>query len=90
MTEETNHTKDAEELSDAESLRGGNARRDLLFGLAAFLLFLIVSASVLVFSGAFSEGGNQASAEGLESKKVTFRLNVLHTNDTWGYLQPCG
>ncbi len=31
-----------------------------------------------------------ASPSGLDPASVALRLTVLHTNDTWGYLVPCG
>ena len=68
----------------------GSARRDLLLSLGAFgLLFLIAVGALAAYTpgglGRLLSLGGGASKGG-----QAFSLTVAHTNDTWGYLDPCG
>jgi len=59
-----------------------HARRDLLWGLIAFTTFVIVSIAILI---AFSPRARSAL-----QGPPHLSLTIVHTNDTWGYLDPCG
>ena len=68
-----------------------NPKRDLVLGLGGFVAFLLVSLGLMVTLG--SARGGSSLCETLKSvfgqgNPVT--LSLLHTNDTWGYLYPCG
>ncbi len=56
--------------------------RDLLWGLAALLVFVIVSLAILVT--------HNPRARDVLSGPAHLTIKVVHTNDTWGYLDPCG
>ena len=64
------------------------ARRDLLRGVGAFLLFALVSLALLMAlnpaSTAWCPSGRPPTGEG------PIAITLVHTNDTWGYLQAVG
>lgn len=75
-------------LSDAP--KPGQARRDLILGLGAFLLFLVVSMGILIAL-------NPAGVKTLLARNIKepsgeqpIEITLMHTNDTWGYTDPCG
>ncbi len=62
----------------------------MLLGLAA--LVLIAGCDLLpsggpVFNLPDSAGGASPLAQ---QRPMTYTLTLLHTNDTWGYVDPCG
>ena len=65
----------------------------LFLGIAGVLLVLMgcepSSASEPVFkvTGTIRDGESAVVAS---SAPMTYTLNLLHTNDTWGYVDPCG
>ena len=89
-------------VSETESKRGeldahreqpeqrNQARRDLLLGLSAFLAFVLISLGVLIASNPPHKVGRQAKLAGGPSGEGTIEIALVHTNDTWGYLNPCG
>ena len=83
---------------------GGANRRALWQVVATLLLFVVLAwlaltvlahgASPLPATGSpaavFSVQAMPAFAAGLPAVSTPFTLTVLATNDTWGYLDPCG
>lgn len=65
------------------------AQRELLLGVGGFVGFLVLSALLLV---AFNPALRTSLASSLLAPKAQapIELVVAHTNDTWGYTQPCG
>jgi hypothetical protein len=64
-------------------------RRELLLGLGALLAFVLVS---LGFLTALNPAMRWAVVGALVSARgeQPLDLTVVHTNDTWGYILPCG
>lgn len=66
----------------------GGARRDLLIGTGAFLLFALGSLALLIAlnpaSQAWFSWFPSPTGEG------SIAITLLHTNDTWGYLRAIG
>lgn len=66
----------------------GGARRDLLLGLGAFLLFALGSLALLIAlnpaSKAWFSWARAPTGEG------SIAITLVHTNDTWGYLRALG
>ncbi len=65
-------------------------KRDLLLALGGLAAFVLVSFGVLVAL-------NPANAARLHSMGVksptgeqSIEITLVHTNDTWGYTEPCG
>lgn len=75
-------------LSDAPT--PGQARRDLILGLGAFLLFLVVSMGILIALN--PAGFKTLLARNIKepSGEQPIEITLMHTNDTWGYTDPCG
>ncbi len=70
--------------------RPGQARRDLLLGLGAFVLFLIVSMGIVV---ALNPIGFRTLLTGDIQEppgEQPIEITLMHTNDTWGYVDTCG
>jgi hypothetical protein len=68
----------------------GSARRDLLLSLGAFTLLFLFAVGALA---AYTPGGLGrllSPSGGRGEEEQGFSLAVAHTNDTWGYLDPCG
>ncbi len=70
------------ETTDLPGSTTTGARRDLLWAGLALLFFLAISAGFLV-------GYNPRLRKAILGPR-TFDLTIVHTNDTWGYLDPCG
>ena len=67
----------------------GKGGRELLYGAGAFLLFVLGSFGLLMFA---NSGGSGLAlfSRGSPVGEGPIDLTVLHTNDTWGYVDPCG
>lgn len=77
-----------ERTSEVQKAR--NPLRDLLLGLGALVLFVVVSLGVLLALGS-PGGGMGALKRGIAGVKGgAWELTLMHTNDTWGYLSGCG
>jgi len=64
------------------------ARRDLIWGAGIFLVFVLFSAGMLlIFNPAKAQPHRSAQAP---KGKDILALTLVHSNDTWGYLAPCG
>ncbi len=88
----------------ARRTAGSASRRALWRIIAPLLLFVVLAwlaltvlahgASPLPATGSpsivFSVQAGPAFAAGLPAVSTPFTLTVLATNDTWGYLDPCG
>lgn len=65
-----------------------NLRRDLLVGVGAFVLVVLVSIGALV---ALNPAGlGLLGLAGGPSGEEPIDITLVHTNDTWGYLSACG
>ena len=67
-----------------------HSRRDLLLSIRAFLAYALLSFAVVLSpnlslwrQALFAKGSPPASEKPLD-------ITLLHTNDTWGYIEPCG
>ena len=73
--------------------RGDMSRRlprDLLLGIGAFALFVLVSLGFLVAVGSPGSGLGALRNALASIRGDAFDLTLMHTNDTWGYLSGCG
>ncbi|MBN1402619.1 MAG: hypothetical protein JXA74_17390 [Anaerolineae bacterium] len=72
-----------------EMERAQRRKRELILGLGAILAFVILS---LGFLTALNPAMRWAVVGALVSAKGErpLDLTVVHTNDTWGYVLPCG
>jgi hypothetical protein len=62
----------------------------LTIGLGWYALRIPAADAALSAQPDFGSGvGSLDRARGVRSSEV-FTLTVLHTNDTWGYVDPCG
>ncbi|OGO05263.1 MAG: hypothetical protein A2Y73_08505 [Chloroflexi bacterium RBG_13_56_8] len=68
----------------------GKLRRDLLVGISAFLLIVLVSFGALVIANPSGEGLAALGIGRGPSGKNPVELALIHSNDTWGYLSVCG
>jgi len=65
-------------------------RRDWLLFVGAFVLYALLSFGVILspnwilWRQALFSKGNPPAAQG------ALDLTLIHTNDTWGYVEPCG
>jgi len=64
--------------------------RELLYGVGAFLLFLLGSFGLLMLANSGGSGLALFSKVRSPVGEGTIDMTVLHTNDTWGYVAPCG
>ncbi len=78
---------DPQEIQDDTTRRGG---RELLYGVGAFLLFLLGSLGLLMLANSGKSGLALFSRTRSPVGEGPIDLTVLHTNDTWGYFAPCG
>ena len=62
--------------------------RELVWGLGGFLLFILLGLGVILMSD--PGGSGLALFSGESSTKTSLALTLLHTNDTWGYIDICG
>ena len=76
------------ESSDPVAVTKGRGGRELLWGLGGFLLFLLLGLGVILMSD--PGGAGLALFSGESSAKTSLALTLLHTNDTWGYIDTCG
>ena len=65
----------------------------LLLGVTTFLVMMMVcepsSAGEPVFKG--TGMALETGSQGVDpSTPMTYTLSLLHSNDTWGYVDPCG
>jgi len=78
----------AVKAADAEEKR--NPRRDLLLAIGAFVVYALFSFAV-VLSPNLSLWRQALSAKGSPpASQQPLDITLLHTNDTWGYIEPCG
>ena len=84
--DQTPDPSDPQEMQDDKTQRSG---RELLYGAGAFLLFVLGSFGLLMFA---NSGGSGLAlfSRGSPVGEGPIDLTVLHTNDTWGYVDPCG
>ena len=64
-------------------------KHDLLLGAGAFFAFIVLSVGLFTAfnpSMRWALVGRLAAAKGEKPIEVT----LVHTNDTWGYMLPCG
>ena len=66
----------------------GGARRDLLLGLGAFLLFALGSLALLIALNPASQ--TWFSWARAPAGEGPIAITLVHTNDTWGYLRALG
>jgi hypothetical protein len=68
----------------------GAPKRDLLVGLVLFAVFVVVAFGALMVLNPANAA--RLRALGIRSPVGTkpIDLTLLHTNDTWGYLETCG
>jgi hypothetical protein len=78
------------DANPGQSEQHKQARRDLFLGLGAFLAFVLVSLGVLIISTPSHKVGRQSELAGGPSGEGPIEIALVHTNDTWGYLEPCG
>ena len=70
-----------------EEARASEARREIWLSIGAFFLYLILGFALMMWLNARREATMIPTAP-VAQKPIA--LTILHTNDTWGYLEPCG
>jgi 2',3'-cyclic-nucleotide 2'-phosphodiesterase (5'-nucleotidase family) len=80
--------KDRSSQSAAEQQK--SPKRDLLIGLAALVVVVAVSFGLLSYINWAQS--RPVGDDGIVSPvgEQPIELTLVHTNDTWGYLDPCG
>ena len=73
--------------SSAPNASSHHGHRELWLSLAGFVLVFVLGAAVLLSS---APGGLGRFFARLGGGAEPLTLTVLHTNDTWGYLDACG
>jgi hypothetical protein len=66
-----------------------STRRDLLVGMGGFLLFIFLSFGLLIVLNP-SNAGLLRSGPFMAFRGQSADITLIHTNDTWGYVDPCG
>ena len=66
-----------------------STRRDLLVGVGGFVLFILLSFGFLMALNPANAGALRSGTQRLLGGQ-TADITLLHTNDTWGYVDPCG
>ena len=84
------NTESLPEPSREGSGGGHRAPRELLWAALGFVSFVAISFGVLVYlnraESRHAAGDDIVSPTGEEPIEIV----LVHTNDTWGYLDPCG
>ena len=62
----------------------------VLLLLAAILLFSAIGCSPSASGEPVFRREESAQSVAVAHRPITMTLTILHTNDTWGYLDPCG
>ena len=75
--------------SDSSGGSSGQARRDLVRGALAVMGFIALSLAVLLWQNPIVRWQLARSIVAPKAE-VPLHLTIAHTNDTWGYTQPCG
>lgn len=68
-------------------MANNTSRRDLLLSLAAFAVFVLLS---IVLITLFNPPKPKMPKGAYALGQKPIELTLVHTNDTWGYLDPCG
>ena len=77
--------------SKAGGVDGADPKRDLLLGVAGFAAFLLVSFGLMITLGTTRGSSSlRVMVSSLFGRGDVLTLELLHTNDTWGYLYACG
>ncbi len=77
-------------MKSASTEEKGHPRRDLLLSIGAFVVYALFSFAV-VLSPNLSLWRQALSAKGRPpASQQPLDITLLHTNDTWGYIEPCG
>jgi hypothetical protein len=66
-----------------------NTRRDLLVGVGGFVLFVLLSFGFLMVLNPATAGFLRSESRRLFGGPMV-DITLIHTNDTWGYVDPCG
>lgn len=64
------------------------ARGELLVAAAAFVLIALLAVSAVTYLSSKAPGGVRAGARTAAAGPI--EITLLHTNDTLGYVDPCG
>lgn len=70
--------------------KGGSARRDIWLGLGGLLLVALLSFGLLTILNAGGVGGRLLSSVSAPTAQKPVSITLAHTNDTLGYVDPCG
>jgi hypothetical protein len=71
-----------------EEQKKKGAGRDLLLSLGGLLVFVLIGLGVIAAS---DPGGSGLSFLSQAPKaRSALEMTLLHTNDTWGYIETCG
>ncbi len=63
------------------------AKRDVWLSVGAFIVFVLASVALIT---AFNPPKPRPPKEAYAAGQQPLDLTLVHTNDTWGYLDPCG
>ena len=66
------------------------ARHDLFWGLGALLAFVLISLGILTLYNVSHRTKSPLTYVHLPFGERSIEIALVHTNDTWGYLDPCG
>lgn len=88
MTDNPTSVSTSPEVAQGESQTA--ARREWPLFVGAFVLYALFAFAIVLSpnwtlwrQALFTKGGPPAAQD-------TLKLTLIHTNDTWGYLEPCG
>jgi hypothetical protein len=68
-------------------MAANTAKRDLLLSAGGFILFVLACVGLLVISNPPKPKLPKGAYAGAQQP---IELTLAHTNDTWGFLEPCG
>jgi hypothetical protein len=77
-------------MSNSQVRGQSNAKRDLLLAIGALVVFVLVSFGVLMAMNPANIARLRAMAAKSPVGEKPIEITLVHTNDTWGYTQPCG
>ncbi len=65
-------------------------KRDLLLALGGLAAFVLISFGVLVALNPANAARLRAMGVQSPTGEKSIDITLVHTNDTWGYTEPCG
>jgi hypothetical protein len=83
-------SRDSDTLFRSPSRKGSSARRDIWLGVGGLLLVALLSLGLLTLLNAAGAGRTPLSDVLSPTAQKPISITLAHTNDTLGYVDPCG